>query len=296
MGPVSNALYFITDALGSLRANTLTALFTSVTLGFALAIFALFALLFMNLNFALGTLGDRTNVVVYFDGATKGAEVKKYSTLIEAAEGVRSVTYVSSATALGELKSEFGGQDLFSGIDSAMLPASFEVMIETEYREPEDLAGVVAGLKKLKWVESVEYSAEWAATLSSVLRFVEVAALAFGLFLAIATIFIITNTIRLTVYARRDEIEVMRLVGASDFFIKAPFFIEGVVQGLFGGLISLGLLLLWRWILAANIPDYLSFMVVLPASTVTLLIILVLAGVATGVAGSFISMAKFMKI
>jgi cell division transport system permease protein len=296
MGPVANALYFITDAFGSLRTNTLTALFTSVTLGFSLAIFALFTLLFMNLNFALGTLGDKTNVVVYLDGSTKEVEVKKYSTLIESVEGVRSVTYVSSASALDELKGEFVGQDLFSGIDSAMLPASFEVLIETGYREPEALAGVVAGLKKLKWVESVEYSAEWAATLSSVLRFVEVAALAFGIFLAVATIFIVTNTIRLTVYARRDEIEVMRLVGASDFFIKAPFFIEGVVQGLFGGVISLGLLLLWRWIIAVNIPDYLSFMVVLPASTVTLLIILVLAGVATGVAASFISMAKFMKI
>jgi cell division transport system permease protein len=295
MGSVSNALYFITDAMSSLRSNALTALFTSVTLGFALAIFALFTLLFMNLNFALGTLGDRTNVVIYFDGSATGAEVKKFSAVVEAVEGVRSVKYVSSESALSELKGEFGGQDLFTGIESAMLPASFEVLIAPEYREPESLAGVVAGLKRLKWVESVEYSAEWAATLSSVLKFVEVAALVFGLFLAVATIFIITNTIRLTVYARRDEIEVMRLVGASDLFIKAPFFIEGVVQGLFGGLISFGLLLLWRWILAANIPGYLSFMVVLPASTVTLLVILVLAGVAAGVAGSFISMAKFMK-
>ncbi len=296
MGPVSNLIYFVKDAFSSLRSNTLTALFTSVTLGFALALFALFLILFMNLNLALDNLGDKTNVVLYFKSPTSSSELKRLSTLVNAVEGVSSAEYISASSALGELKNEFGGQDLFEGIDSAMLPASFEVALEPEYRDPDSLADVVTALKRLKWVDSVEYSAEWATRLSSVLKFVELAALVFGLFLAIATLFIIINTIRLTVYARRDEIEVMRLVGASNFFIKAPFFIEGVVQGLCGGLISLGLLLLWHWVLAANVPDYLGFMLVMPVSTVTLLVMLVLVGVAAGVAGSFISMAKFMKV
>ncbi len=296
MGSVSNLFYFITDSLRSLKSNILTALFTSVTLGFALAIFALFLVLFLNINWALGNIGDNTKVMLYFSGSATPAEVRRFTTLVEGVEGVRSAKYVSSASALGELKDEFSGQDLFDGIESGMLPASFEVKILPGYREPERLSAVVAGLKRLKWVDSVEYSAEWAARLSSVLNFVELAALLFGLFLGVATIFIITNTIRLTVYARRDEIEVMRLVGASDFFIKAPFFIEGVVQGVGGGVISFGLLLLWSSILVAKIPDYLAFLVVMPVSLSAMFIMLMLTGIAAGVAGSFISLARFMKI
>ncbi len=295
MGLFASLLYFVADALRSIRENLATTVFTSITLGFSLAIFVLFMIVFINLNGVLGNLGERTHVVAYLkDSAPKTEELKKKLLRIT---GVKSVEYVSKDMALKELKSGFkGGGAIFDGLDKNPLPASFEIILRESHREPDQMLVVVERLKRLDWVGEVQYSQEWVRKFSAFLNFIELVALLLGLFLVVATIFVITNTIRLTVYARRDEIEVMRLVGASDIFIKAPFFVEGVIQGVGGGLIALGILVVWRQILTPRIPAYLGFMLDTPIGLPALLIILVAAGVCMGVAGSLISMSRFLKV
>ncbi len=210
--------------------------------------------------------------------------------------GVKTVEYISKEKALTELKSGLpGGGDIFDGLDENPLPASFEITLKEPHREADRMGVVVERLKAFDWVGEVQYSREWARKFSAFLSFIELVALLIGVFLMVATIFIITNTIRLTVYARRDEIEVMRLVGASDVFIKAPFFAEGVIQGVGGGVIAFGILIAWRLILTPRIPAYLKFMLDTPIGLPTLLAILVAVGVCMGVVGSLISMSRFLK-
>lgn len=295
MGVGADLVYFITDAFRSMRENLATTVFTSVTLGFSLAIFTLFLIVFINLNGVLGNLGERTHVVAYVKGTASGVE--SLGRELERIPGVKGVRYVSKEEALEELKSGFkGGGAIFEGIGKNPLPASFEIMLTQSHREPEQMLEVVERIEGLASIDEVQYSQEWARKFSAFLRFIELAAFLLGLFLAAATIFIITNTIRLTVYARRDEIEVMRLVGASDVFIKAPFFVEGVVQGVGGGLIAFGILSLWYWVLVHRIPAYLEFIVDIPLGLPALLAVLVFAGVCMGVVASLVSMSRFLKV
>jgi len=189
-----------------------------------------------------------------------------------------------------------GHEGVLEGVDKSVLPASFEVTVSEDYRDPGRMPGLVERLEKFSWAEDVQWGQEWIKKFSGVLRFMEAGALFMGVFLAAATVFIITNTIRLTVYARKEEIEVMRLVGASDVFIKMPFFLEGVIQGVAGGVLALGILLLGRAVLLSGMPAYLTFIVDTPVSVAALLLLLVSSGIVMGVAGSLISMGRFLKV
>lgn len=294
MGGAANLNYFVKDAFRSMRENLATSVLTSVTLGFSLAIFALFIIIFVNLHGVLGSLGDRTHIVAYIKGGEERAEAHRKELL--RIPGVRDAEYISKDAALNELKRGLkGGEKILEGLDTNPLPSSFEIRLTEEYRDPEKILTVVNSLKALSWVDDIQYSQEWVRKFSAFLGFVELAAVVLGFFLAAATVFIITNTIRLTVYARRDEIEVMRLVGASAFFIKAPFFIEGVVQGAAGGFIALGVLMLFRVLISSRIPGFLSFIIDTPVQIPSLLGMLVITGIVMGVAGSLVSTGRFLK-
>jgi cell division transport system permease protein len=297
MGGSFSLLYTVTDAIRSIRANFTTAILSSLTVGFALAIFAVFLIVFINLNVVLDTWGDRTHIVVYIkEGAERGG-VEPLKAKVAKIPGVKSVRYVSRDEALKLLREELKGQEgILEGIGSNPLPPSFEIKLKGTHRNPRGVKATVESLKKITWVEEVQYGAEWVEKFSGFLRFVELAALVVGVFLAAATLFIISNTIRLTVYARKEEIEVMRALGATDMFVKIPFFIEGMVQGLVGGILALGMLVLARYVLAMNIPPYLGFVVASPVSVPLLLSILVMAGIAIGVAGSLVSLGRFLKV
>jgi cell division transport system permease protein len=298
MGGTFSLLYYaITDALSGVRANLTTAVFSSITVGFALAIFSLFLVVFINLNIVIETWGDRTHIVAYIkQGAEKGG-VQPLRASAGKIPGVESVKYVSRDEALKVLREELRGQEgVLEGIGSSPLPASFEIKLAEAHRNTRGIEAVVESLKKKGWVEDVQYGAEWVEKFSGFLKFVELSAIVVGVFLAAATLFIISNTIRLTVYARREEIEIMRYLGATDIFIKVPFFIEGMVQGLVGGVLALGILFSGGYILSLKIPPYLGFVVDSPVSVLSLLILLVMAGVGIGAAGSLLSLGRFLKV
>ncbi|MFQ5735566.1 MAG: cell division protein FtsX, partial [Thermodesulfobacteriota bacterium] len=259
----TDLLYMLSDAVRSLKANRSTTIFTAVTLGFSLAIFSLFLLVFINVNGALSTWGDRTQVAVYVKASAPAPKRLKKAVL--AMEGVRSVVYISKKEAFEELRRGMKGHEsILEGVDPATLPASLEIKLDGITSDPEKVDSLVAKLKALDWAEEVQYSREWAEKFSSFLRFLELGALFIGIFLAAATVFIISNTIRLAVYARKDEIEIMRLVGASDAYIKMPFFLEGVAQGVLGGVLAMGILALAMYVLKTNIPPYFGFAVQAP--------------------------------
>lgn len=294
MGGSSNLLYIVTDALRSLRENSVTTALTAVTLGVSLSIFSIFIFVFVNLNAAINSWGDRTQIVAYIKD---GSEVpEKIREAVLSIPGVTSVEFVSKERALAELKNELKGHEMvLEGVDSNPLPASVEIKVGGLYKNPGAVSTVVARLKQMGWAEDVQFNREWIEKISGLLGFIELAAVFMGFFLAAATVFIISNTIRLAVYARKDEIEIMRLVGASDRFIKVPFFIEGVVQGFAGGVIALLITGAGRYLVAAKVPPYFNFIVQTPFPVPVIAVALIAAGVLMGVAGSLISMARFLK-
>ncbi len=285
------------DAFRSLRENIVTTVLTSLTLGIALAIFSIFLVIFINLNAVVKTLGDRTHIVVYIrDGFVNNGPGKlKGSVLL--IPGVKSVEYVSKDRALKELKDELKGHEgILDGVDANPLPASFEVRVLDSYLDSGKVRTIVESLRRLPWAEDIQYSQEWVEKFSAFLRFFEVAATMVGVFLAAATVFIISNTIRLAVYARKEEIEIMKLVGASDMFIRVPFFIEGVVQGLAGGFLAFAVLAVCRFLILSKIPPYFSFVANVPMPLTSIVFALAFSGVCMGVAGCLVSMSRLLKV
>jgi len=294
-GFTSGLFYLGADALRSIRANAASAALTSVTLGFSLAIFFLFLFIFINLESAVNKWGDKTHIVVYIKDAALKEGVERLRDSVRFIPGVKTVEYVSKEKALEELKTELKGhEEIIAGVDVNPLPASFDIRVSSAYTDDGAVAGVVKTLKAMSWASDVQYSREWVEKFAALLKFIEMAALAVGAFIAAATVFIISNTIRLTVYARRDEIEVMRLVGATDAYIKIPFFIEGVIQGFIGGAFALGVLTAGRYILLSRMPGYLDFALSLPLDPPELLAMLVASGMIMGAAASLISTARFL--
>ncbi len=298
-------IYALGDSFRNYRENFGTNFLSSLTVAFSLAIFAFFFIIFSNLNNVVESWGDRTHIVIYIDDkaiaknssekVTKKIAVMK-NALLEI-QGIKSITYVSKDQALSDLKEELKEyKEVIEGIGENPLPASFDIRLIDRYRSGEGLGLVVDRLGSFDWAADVQYGEEWVEKFSSFLAFAKLGTFIVALFLASATLFIISNTIRLTVFARRDEIEVMRLVGASDLFIKTPFFIEGVLQGLGGGIIALAMLYLGRFLVSLKTPDYFMFILENSFSVAYLAGALALSGVIMGAAGSLLSLRKFLKV
>ena len=288
--------YILSDAFRSLRENIGTTILTSFTLAFSLAIFSLFVFVIMNLNGVVEGWSEKTQLVVYMKDS-QALQVESSKAAVGKVPGVRSVEFVSKEEALERLTEELKGHEgILDGLDANPLPASFEVSVQEEFNQPDRIAEVAGRIKALGWVEDVQYSMEWVEKLSAFVRFAQLSAIVIGVFLGAATLFIMSNTIRLAVYARKDEIEIMKLVGASDMYVKAPFVLEGLIQGFFGGLLALCVLALGRYALLGSVPSYLRFAVELPFGGPVFLAALIGGGMLMGVAGSLISMNRFLKV
>ncbi|VAV83731.1 Cell-division-associated, ABC-transporter-like signaling protein FtsX [hydrothermal vent metagenome] len=297
-------IYTVIDGLRGLKENFVTTILSSLTVAFALAIFSLFIIVFVNLNSFVEGMGDRTHIVAYVkDGAlstkkdSTGKGAAKVKASIEALSGVSSVEYISKKEAFAILKGEMKDNlALLEGVSPDILPASFEIKLAADRITPKDIRLVVESLKGQPWVEDIQHGTEWAERFGAILGFMEAAAIFLGLFLGAATIFIISNTIRLAVYARRDEIEIMRYLGAPTIYIKTPFLIEGIAEGVIGGAVAMAALFLGDLVLGIYIPPDLVFILDNPFSPLLLFILLILGGLVLGVVGSIFSLGRFLKV
>jgi len=241
------------------------------------------------------TLGQRKlQVLVYLRDGLRPDEVEAVQTRLGRLPGVTRIAFISKEDALTAFQRRLGGRvDLREVLSHNPLPASFEVTAD----RPERLQAVAAVAGRLPQVEHASYGAETVDRLVAVTRLVRLGGVAASSGLALVAMIIIVNTIRLTVFARRMEIEVMRLVGATAWFIRWPFIVEGAITGAAAGCAALivvtGAYAWLAWTAGGSLP----FLPLLPPLQVALALAwkLLLWGVLIGIGGSLLAVRRFLS-
>jgi len=231
--------YALREAFAAFRRTPLLALLSIVAVSLSLFVVGLFALTAFNIRRAIEGIESRVEVVAYLRDEATPAEVQQAATEIRTHASVREVRYVSKdealTTAVQEL-SEF--RDVFSDLDTNPLPASLEVSLHPGQRDQGAVELIARRLSAHPFVEDVSFGEDWVGKIISLRRIAAGAtAIIGGAFAAVAGI-IIATAVRIAVFARRDEIQIMRLVGATTGFIQRPFLIEGLISGLIGGVLA----------------------------------------------------------
>ena len=254
-----------------------------------------FVIVVSNLNVALGALEQKVNVIGYLKDDAPAAEITRLQERLRANPLVADVTYLSKDDAMARLKQQLADRkELLDMVTGNPLPASVEVRLK-DGNQINDLA---AQLRREGVVEDVTLQQDVVDNLLRITNFARVAGLAMVIGLMGITLFVIVNTIRLAVYARRQEIEIMKLVGATDWFIRWPFVLEGVLCGLLGALLTSALVGAAYEPMQAQFLSLVQFLPVNlePGFPLRLAGLTAAVGVTIGAAGSFISVRRFLDV
>lgn len=227
----------------SLRELLWTHLLTAGVMAMTLLVFGGFLLIQENVGQLVRGWGEDLHVFAYLDDNVDASAAADLRTRLESFPEVGAVRYVSRERAWEDFERALGSQSgILEGLDPAMLPASLELELRAGYRSRDAVAGLAERLGALEGVLEVEYPETWLERLRLLLAGMEWLKWVLGGVLFLVAFLIVGSTIKLAIVARRDEIEIMQLVGAGTGLIRTPFVIEGMIQGLVGAALALGLL------------------------------------------------------
>ena len=279
--------YAFREALSSLRRTGAGILLSVGTIAMSLFILGIFLLVTFNLYGAVEQLRTRVEVEIYLKDKATAKQVSFLRKTVAAMPEVQEVRYVSKEMAAEEFRDAFG-ENLLEAIPENPLPASLRIRLTEAHRSSEGAKRVAKTVRGETIVEEVVYGETWVRQLDQLILIFFAADLVVGIAIASATLFVIANTIKLTVLARRESIEIMKLVGATDAFIRRPFFLEGLFQGFFGGLFAgIAIYLLHRIALLA-LPHLVLINGLVPALS------LIAVGTLLGAVGSHKSLRRVL--
>jgi cell division transport system permease protein len=294
--------FFLAEALRSIRANAAVSIAATVTVLIAVFILGAFIPSFLYVQSTVDSQKERVDINVFISDAATVPQVeglRSQLTALQEQGPIESFTYISKDEALVKLRDRLNDPSILEELPGNPLPASFEV----KPTDPERSDEIIAQLQDSPAIDpelGISYGKETADRLLSVARFIQWAGLGLISILLVASILLIGNTIRLSIFARRREVEVMKLVGATNWFIRWPFVIEGVICGLVGAILSVALL----WAVKVGVVDQWiqdadSALTRDQATTIgfpLLGLILILSGGLVGALGSGITLRRFLKV
>jgi cell division transport system permease protein len=232
----------IREALLAFRRAPLLSALSVTTIAFSLFVLGLFGLVAVNLQRALHQVAERVEVVAYLLSGTPGETVTLALKDIEAFPEVQAATYVSEDSALARAKRELVEfRDVLAELERNPLPASIEVKLKPAFRDAAHVNAVADRLRGFGFVDDVRFGQDWVEKLDRLRQLAAAVGLVVGGAFAAVAIIIIGTTIRMAVLQRSREIAIMRLVGATDGFIRRPFLLQGAMKGLLGGLVAMAL-------------------------------------------------------
>ncbi|MCL5981632.1 MAG: permease-like cell division protein FtsX [Firmicutes bacterium] len=287
--------YCLRQGLVSLRRNFWLAVVTAGMIAISLAILGGFLLVALNAGQMMRTIAENVEIGVFLN---QDAEAEAVQSQLESLEGVYGYTFVSKEQGLDEFGQSLGDRELFSGLDGELNP--LPDMFRVRAREAALVPSLADEIRALPGVELVDYGEELVARLVGVTRWLNTFFLGISFLLALGAIFLIVTIIRLSVLARQDEIGVMKYLGASNWFIRFPFFLEGMTMGWMGTLaatISLGFA--YQRLVSSLQRDALIFFlqpVTDPEKLWPVFAGLLVLGTLMGGLGSLVSVRKFLRV
>jgi cell division transport system permease protein len=234
--------YALREALAAFRRAPLLTLLSVVAIAFSLFVVGLFGLTAYNISQAVRVVEEKVEVVAYLRDGTPQSQLELATADILKLPEVAGVRYVTKTEALATAMDEMHEfRDVFSDLESNPLPASLEVRLKTGNRSPDQVNRVARRMAAYAFVEDVDFGDGWVEKIYTIRRLFGAAAMTIGGAFALVAAIIIASAIRIAVFARREEISIMRQVGATDGFVQRPFILEGLFTGILGGLAAAGL-------------------------------------------------------
>jgi cell division transport system permease protein len=281
------------EALLSFRRAPLLSALSVTTIAFSLFTLGLFGLVAINLRQALRGLEERVEIVAFVLRGTPAETITVASEDIAAFPEVREVAYVSEEQALARARRELVEfRDAYRDLQTNPLPASIEVRLKEGYRDAASVERVAERLRGFAFVNDVRFGREWVQKLDHLRNIAGVVGLVIGLAFAAVAVVIIGVTIRLTLLQRAREISIMRLVGATNWFIRGPFLLEGALKGLLGGLLSLGLCYAGYLLFRDQSGGTFAGLIFFPPVQ---MVAIVIFGVLLGLGGSLVSVGRHLR-
>ncbi len=283
-------VYILREGLAGFRRAKLAAAGSVLTITIALLLLGLFYIVSTNTSRIVDSIRAKVQMETFLEEPVSRQRVIEIKQQLLAIEGVADAQFISKEEAAKIFKQEFG-EDINKVLEFNPLPPSFKIFLKEDYRTTDRADEIHKRIKRIKGVDDVVYRKDLLEFIDKRAETLYTVGLVVGIFISISAIFLVSNTIRLTIYAKRKAIQTMKLVGASRWMVRAPFLIEGVAQGIIGGLVATGLLYYMMTLAARLLSDELAEFLQVDA----LFYVFTLAvGLFLGLLGSSISVRRFI--
>lgn len=288
--------YLIGDAFKSLKRNKTISIASVFTVLITFLVLGIFLLIAQNASLMINGLQDKIEIQVFLTKDIKLVEEREIQVKIKEQSGVEKVTYESAEDAYNKVLES--NPNFLSGytLEKNPFPASYIVKIS----DTDKIDDIIKAIKDLPGVESIENQQDIVGTIQSIVKGTRIVGILLFVVLIAVSVFLIMNTTKLTVYSRRKEVGIMKFVGATDWFIRWPFIIEGMVIGLAGAVLSSFVLFGLYKVAVSKLLSTLvvsSITVIAPSSVLTVMLFeFALGGIVIGGIASFLALRKFLKV
>jgi len=284
--------YTLKESISGFKRAKLSTVISIITISISLLLLGVFAVVTINTSRFIDSLRNAVEMEAFLQEPLTRDEIAALQTRVAAIEGVARVVYVSKEDAAKIFKEEFG-EDINTVLDFNPLPPSFKIFLNNTHKTVVQANAVYDKLVAMEGIESVLYRKALLEFIDQKTATVHNVTLGLGIIISLSAIFLVSNTIRLAIYAKRRLLRTMALVGATAGFIRIPFLLEGVIQGFFGGLLASGILyVLLEFSSRLLSIEFTEFIHMEPVYYLSILG----CGIVLGLVGSVISVVRFIRI
>jgi cell division transport system permease protein len=288
--------YFLAEAFRGLRANGVVNLLAVGTISMAMLIVGFFLIVFFNVRSAVNNMSERLEMSVYLKNGLTQHEKDFLLYRLKTEPGVKKVVFLSKAEAFAMFAKELKGQEaLIQGLGENPLPDSFELNFERRFTESGGLDALSKKFSAYPGVEDVSYGKQGAEVLSGLYKLLSYGGISLAILLGVSVVFIISNSVRLALYSRGQEIELMQWIGATRGFIQGPFLIEGTLLAMLGSALAVGILTALYYLLPSEIMLLMSRLNGLDFLPLSVVAYMVIGGGQLGLIGGLVSVRRFLE-